>query len=142
MIHQSFYSVFTVIQIVIVAAVLGMIFTLPLPWDWQRCLGTALVIVGVAGIAAARYQLGKSFSFTPQARQLVTGGIYSKIRNPIYVFGTVAITGMIFVIHRPIGWLFLAVVVILQTVRAHREAHVLETAFGDDYREYRRKTWF
>jgi protein-S-isoprenylcysteine O-methyltransferase Ste14 len=33
-------------------------------------------------------------------------------------------------------------VFVMQIVRARREASVLETAFGDAYREYRRKTWF
>jgi protein-S-isoprenylcysteine O-methyltransferase Ste14 len=32
--------------------------------------------------------------------------------------------------------------VIGQVIRACREARVLETAFGDAYREYRSKTWF
>jgi protein-S-isoprenylcysteine O-methyltransferase Ste14 len=36
----------------------------------------------------------------------------------------------------------LLVLVIGQTVRGRREAQVLEAAFGDEYREYRRKTWF
>jgi protein-S-isoprenylcysteine O-methyltransferase Ste14 len=30
----------------------------------------------------------------------------------------------------------------MQALRAHREAQVLDAAFGDSYREYRRKTWF
>jgi protein-S-isoprenylcysteine O-methyltransferase Ste14 len=30
----------------------------------------------------------------------------------------------------------------MQTIRARREAQVLEAAFGDAYREYRRHTWF
>jgi len=30
----------------------------------------------------------------------------------------------------------------MQIGRAHREAAVLETKFGDDYREYRKRTWF
>jgi protein-S-isoprenylcysteine O-methyltransferase Ste14 len=30
----------------------------------------------------------------------------------------------------------------MQIWRARREAQVLEAAFGDAYREYRRKTWF
>jgi protein-S-isoprenylcysteine O-methyltransferase Ste14 len=90
----------------------------------------------------ARYQLGKSFSITAQARQLITSGIYSKIRNPIYVFGAVMITGVILVVQKPALWIVLFVVVIGQTMRARREARVLEAAFGDAYREYRRKTWF
>jgi protein-S-isoprenylcysteine O-methyltransferase Ste14 len=135
-------NVFTAVQVVAVTLVLWLVFTRPGPWDLPRCIGAALVVIGVAGIAAARYQLGKSFSLTPQARQLVTRGVYSKIRNPIYVFGAIAIAGLVLVLHRPILWLLLLAVVVMQTLRARREAQVLEGAFGDAYREYRRKTWF
>jgi protein-S-isoprenylcysteine O-methyltransferase Ste14 len=68
--------------------------------------------------------------------------LYSKIRNPIYVFGTVLIAGFFLVVQRSALWILLGVVIIGQMVRARREARVLEAAFGDDYREYRRKTWF
>jgi len=90
----------------------------------------------------ARYQLGRSFAVKAEARQLVTHGLYSKIRNPIYVFGTILIAGFVILIRRPMGWLFLLIVIVLQMIRAHREARVLEAAFGDSYRDYRRKTWF
>ncbi|MGA8438477.1 MAG: isoprenylcysteine carboxylmethyltransferase family protein [Candidatus Sulfotelmatobacter sp.] len=115
---------------------------MPGPWDWRRSLGTVLLIAGVAGIAVARYQLGRSFAIRAEAHQLVTHGVYSKVRNPIYVFGTVLIAGFVLLIHRPMLWLVVPAVIILQTVRAHREARVLEAAFGDAYREYCRKTWF
>jgi protein-S-isoprenylcysteine O-methyltransferase Ste14 len=72
----------------------------------------------------------------------VTNGVYSKIRNPIYVFGTVMLAGFVLVLHRPVLWFAVAAIVIMQIVRARREATVLEAAFGDAYREYRRKTWF
>lgn len=108
----------------------------------QRYIGTALVVVGLSFIGIARYQLGRSFSVKAEAHKLVTSGLYSKIRNPIYVFGLVIITGMILVLQRPEGWLVLVVAIVGQTIRARREARVLETAFGDEYREYRRKTWF
>jgi protein-S-isoprenylcysteine O-methyltransferase Ste14 len=136
------YLVFTVAQIAAVAFILWMVFSLPGPWDWQRDVGVALMIVGTAGIVTARYQLGKSFSLTPQAHQLVTRGIYSKIRNPIYVSGGVMLAGFVLVLHRPVLWLVLLALIIMQTLRARREAQVLEAAFGDAYREYRRKTWF
>ncbi len=135
-------NAFAIAQIVAVAALLWIVFTRPEPWDLQRYAGAALVVVGVAGIAAARYQLGKSFSLKPEARALITQGIYSKIRNPIYVFGVVMIAGVVLVLHRPMLWLLLPVIVAMQTLRARREAQVLEAAFGDCYRDYRRKTWF
>jgi len=134
--------IFTAVQIVAVAALLWIIFTRPGAWDLKRVVGTALIIAGIAGIATARYQLGKSFAVRAEAHQLVTHGVYSKIRNPIYVFGAVMIVGVVLVLHRPILWLLLAAIVIMQTLRARREAQVLEAAFGDAYREYRRKTWF
>ena len=134
--------VFTAVQIVAVATLLWIIFSRAGPWDLQRGAGTALIIGGIAGIATARYQLGTSFAIKPEAHQLVTHGVYSKIRNPIYVFGVVMITGVVLVLHRPMLWLVLVAVIIMQTLRARREAQVLEAAFGDAYREYRRKTWF
>jgi protein-S-isoprenylcysteine O-methyltransferase Ste14 len=136
------FWVFTAAQIVAVAILAWVLVTWKTPWDVQRGAGTVLAVVGVCGIAVARYQLGMSFSITPQAKQLVTHGLYSKIRNPIYVFGGVMFVGLILVLQNPVLWIVLAVVVTAQTVRARREARVLEAAFGDAYREYRKKTWF
>jgi protein-S-isoprenylcysteine O-methyltransferase Ste14 len=140
--NRSFYVFFTAFQIIATAFVIWFMISRPGPWGLQRSVGTALVFVGIAGIAASRYQLGRSFSLTPQAHQLVTHGVYSKIRNPIYVFGAIAVAGFALVLHRPLLWLVLLAVVILQTLRARREAQVLEAAFGDAYRDYRCKTWF
>jgi protein-S-isoprenylcysteine O-methyltransferase Ste14 len=125
-----------------VCAIFWFLATWRNPWTIQRYIGTALVGLGISFIAVARYQLGRSFSVRAEAHELVTTGLYSKIRNPIYVFGMVMLTGMILVLQRPEGWFVLVAAVVGQTIRAGREARVLEAAFGDSYREYRRKTWF
>jgi protein-S-isoprenylcysteine O-methyltransferase Ste14 len=132
----------TALQLVSVGVLVCGLFVWPSPWNAQRYIGTALVLAGLSGIAIARYQLDKSFSIKPEAHVLVTRGVYSKIRNPIYVFGTVMISGLVIVLQRPALWIFVGVLIVGQTIRARREARVLEAAFGDSYREYRRQTWF
>jgi protein-S-isoprenylcysteine O-methyltransferase Ste14 len=133
---------FTALQLVGACVFAWVLVTYPTPWNIERYIGTVLAIAGISFIVVARYQLGKSFSLKPEAHALVTNGLYSKIRNPIYVFGTLFVTGLILVVQRPVLWIFLVIVVIGQSIRARREARVLEAAFGDEYREYRRKTWF
>jgi hypothetical protein len=54
----------------------------------------------------------------------------------LYVFGAVMLTGLILVLQKPVLWIVLVVVVVVNAIRARREARVLETAFGGAYREY------
>jgi protein-S-isoprenylcysteine O-methyltransferase Ste14 len=107
-----------------------------------RYVGLAIAIIGFGFWTLARIQLGKSFSVRAKATELVTQGIYSKIRNPVYVFGTIFIAGVIIWLGRPIFLLALLVIIPMQIWRARKEAQVLEAKFGDDYRAYRAKTWF
>lgn len=108
----------------------------------MRGVGLALALVGLAGWITARIQLGKSFSIQAKAIALVTQGIYSKIRNPVYVFGTIFIAGVILAAGRPVFLLVLLVLIPMQIIRARKEAKVLEAKFGDAYRSYRARTWF
>jgi protein-S-isoprenylcysteine O-methyltransferase Ste14 len=112
------------------------------PWDAMRIAGLVLVAFGITLLTIARFELGNSFSVTPQARALVTRGIYSRVRNPIYIFGTIAIAGLILWFRQPVLLLLVAILVPMQIARARAEARVLEQKFGDEYRAYRRNTWF
>ena len=98
--------------------------------------------VGFSLWLTAHVQLGSSFAATAVARELVTHGLYSKIRNPIYLFGAIATIGLFLFLGRP--WLLLLFVVLIpvQVVRMHNEARVLEAKFGNEYRNYRKGTWF
>jgi protein-S-isoprenylcysteine O-methyltransferase Ste14 len=112
------------------------------PWPPMRIAGVCMMVVGATLWAVARIQLGKSFSISAKATALVKNGLYSRIRSPIYVFGSITIMGLSLFYLRPIFLLVFLIIGPLQIVRARKEAAVLEAAFGDDYREYRSKTWF
>ena len=136
------FRLLTVFQVAALGVMIWLLATYKSPWNMQRYIGTVLAAVGFSFIVVARVQLGKSFSIRPEAHELVTTGLYSRIRNPIYVFGAVMLTGVFLVLQRRELWIILLVLLAGQVIRARREARVLETAFGDAYREYRRKTWF
>jgi len=111
------------------------------PWTAMRVAGVALMVPAFVLWGIAHVQLGDSFSVRAEARQLVTRGIYSRFRNPIYLFGGIGVAGFILAIERPLYLLAFLVLVPLQIVRSRREARVLEEKFGDGYREYARHTW-
>ena len=98
--------VITALQLLAAGVLVWLLVIWTTPWNLQRYVGTVLVVVGISFIAVARYQLGKSFSVKPEAHHLVTTGLYSKIRNPIYVFGVVMIVGLTLVLQRPVLWIF------------------------------------
>ena len=90
----------------------------------------------------ARVQLGAALSLWPEARTLVTTGLYSRIRHPVYVFGTAASLASLLALQIwPVFAIGVALVP-LTLLRAHREGKVLEAAFGERYRLYRERTWF
>ncbi|HEV2182685.1 MAG TPA: isoprenylcysteine carboxylmethyltransferase family protein [Candidatus Acidoferrales bacterium] len=106
-------------------------------------IGMAIAVFGIALWAVARVQLGSSFAVTAQAKKLVTTGLYSRIRNPVYFFGGTGYLGLFIAVG---NWPALAIFFLLffsyQIPRVKKEQKVLEQAFGDEYRRYKASTWF
>ena len=105
-------------------------------------IGITLAAVGISLWALARIQLGSSFSVGAQARRLVTAGLYSKFRNPIYLFGGIGYLGLLIALG---NWIVLALFLVFnscQIPRIRKEEKVLEAAFGESYRRYKAMTWF
>jgi protein-S-isoprenylcysteine O-methyltransferase Ste14 len=114
----------------------------PGEWNTERWVGAIIAVPSMILLLTARFQLGRSFSVSPQARKLVTHGVYSKLSNPMYVFSALLVLGFLLTLQNPFLFVILAVLLPTQVVRAHQEGKVLEAKFGDEYREYRRRTWF
>lgn len=110
---------------------------LPLP-DPLRWLGLALFIIGLGLALGALIQLRGVENIS----HLVTTGLFAKIRHPMY-------TGFILWIA---GWALYygaAVSLVLGGIGIgnilywrQREEAELEAQFGEDFRRYRRQTWF
>lgn len=112
------------------------------PLPPYQAVSLAVLVPAFCLFAAARIQLGTSFSVAAKAKHLVTGGLYSRIRNPIYVFGGLVIAACFVYIGRPVLLLIFVVLIPVQIVRARKESQVLEETFGDEYRAYKARTWF
>jgi protein-S-isoprenylcysteine O-methyltransferase Ste14 len=103
-------------------------------------VGGLLAILSLILLVVARVQLGAAFSVLPQAKGLVTHGLYRWIPHPLYVFLDLALLGLVILLRAP--WLLVIWVVFVgvHVWASTRESKVLEQAFGDAYREYRRRT--
>jgi protein-S-isoprenylcysteine O-methyltransferase Ste14 len=131
----------TLAIILVIIALFGM-HAAHLPWTARRIAGIAIAAPAFLLFVAARIELGRAFSVQAKATTLITTGVYSRIRNPIYLFSALFILGMIIWMGRPWLLLILAVLIPLQVLRSRKEERVLTEKFGAAYLDYKRKTWF
>jgi protein-S-isoprenylcysteine O-methyltransferase Ste14 len=113
-------------------------------WQWnvRYFIGIGMAAVGFALWLTARIQIGQSFSIRARARRLVTTGLYSKFRHPIYLFGGVAYSGLFIAWGKLVPLLcFVLIYPIYQILRLRKEERVLEEAFGEEYRQHKARTW-
>ena len=91
------------------------------PLDSMRIVGLSIAIPSFVLFILARIQLGRSFSVEAKATSLVTTGLYSHIRNPIYFFGALMIAGIIVWTTKPVLFLVFVVLIPLQIYRSREE---------------------
>src|ERR1700722_6729629 len=112
------------------------------PLTPMRIAGLAIAAPCAVLLVVARMQLGGSFSIEAKATKLVTTGLYSRIRNPIYVFGGLLLAGLGLLAGKPLLLLAFLVLIPVQLVRSRREEQVLAEKFGAEYAEYKRRRCF
>src|SRR5215469_12243597 len=128
--------------VLVLCALLAAILYAHEPWTAMRMAAVILGLPSLVLLVVARIELGGAFSVRPKAQALVTHGLYSRIRNPIYLFGTLTIGAFFLYIRQPLGISLLAVIIPLQMYRARQEEKILEAKFGEEYRQYKARTWF
>lgn len=134
-------NVITLMSILVLVAWL-VLHASSVEWTGVRVVGAGIAAVGMVLLLVARFQLGDSFAVSAKAKKLVTTGLYSKIRNPIYVFSAMFLSGVAIAIGHWKLLLVLLVLIPLQTFRARKEEQVLAEAFGEEYVRYKAGTWF
>jgi protein-S-isoprenylcysteine O-methyltransferase Ste14 len=100
---------------------------------------TLLILGGIVFALYAVCQLGRSLSMMPEARRLVTNGLYSVIRHPLYLGEAVALVGVTLQYLSPWALALLALQCMFQLERMKNEELVLSRAFPD-YRDYVERT--
>lgn len=105
-------------------------------WD---SASTALILVGTIACILAVFDLGRSLSIMPEARKLVTGGLYARIRHPLYLAEEIGIVGIFLQFRSWEGLLILAVHFYFQIRRMDFEEGILVQAFPA-YAGYRQRT--
>lgn len=107
--------------------------------------GCTLIVIGNSLDVWGYATLLRSLSIVAEARELRLKGPYRIVRHPIYLGQFLAQAGFWLILIR-LQWIwiiFYAAFVAMQLYRSRVEEQVLESAFGDAYAAYKRRTfWF
>jgi protein-S-isoprenylcysteine O-methyltransferase Ste14 len=111
---------------------------------WLRWAGIGIAILGFALLQWAQMTLASSWSDTPRMMKeqtLITSGPYRSIRHPIYTAFLLILGSTLFISSNWLIGLCWGGMTILETVlRIGFEEALMVEYFGDQYREYMKKT--
>ena len=99
---------------------------------WFDGASTLLILGGNIVCVLALLSLGRSLSILPEARKLVTEGLYRRIRHPLYLAEEIAIIGL-FLQYR--SWTAAAIVIVHAALQLRRMAWE-EQVLGETFPEY------
>jgi protein-S-isoprenylcysteine O-methyltransferase Ste14 len=102
-------------------------------------VSTILVLVGDGFAVIILIQLRRSFSVMPEARELVTSGVYRFVRHPLYLAEEIAAIGSVMQFLSAWTVMLLAVHIAFQFRRMWNEEAILSEIFPH-YPTYKKKT--
>jgi protein-S-isoprenylcysteine O-methyltransferase Ste14 len=111
---------------------------LPSPWPY---LGALPILMGVLiATQGSRLfsQAGTNIIPFTESSTLVTSGVFSVSRNPMYTGMVLALAGTALIMNGLIGWLVvIAFTALIRGVFIHTEEMLMEQTFGQDYLAYK-----
>lgn len=111
---------------------------------WLRWAGVGVAILGFILLQWAQLTLGKSWSDAPRMMKeqiLITAGPYRYIRHPIYTAFLLILGSTLFIsANWLIGFSWLGMTILEVVSRIGFEENLMIEYFGDDYREYMKRT--
>jgi protein-S-isoprenylcysteine O-methyltransferase Ste14 len=115
----------------------------PILWNASTLVteyGVAITVIGAAVAAYAIVNLGRNFSVVPEARVLVTRGIYRVVRHPIYLAESLMILGALMGDAELAALIGTVVVIGLQIYRIRVEEQLLGRAFPASFAAFTQRT--
>lgn len=111
--------------------------------DWMRPVGFSLIGAGVVIWLISRFTLKDLHKTELETRELITSGIYSKVRHPGYIAVQIIYFGLAILIESLWGLVISAVVILpLHIIRGRLEEKAFQEEYGKRYDEYCESTWF
>lgn len=105
-------------------------------------IGTFITIFGLIIWWISKITLSDAWSSLPEANKIVKSGIYSKIRHPIYLGFTITTIGWFIIIPSIFTFSIILSVSITFYFKIKAEEEILTNKFKEEYKKYKKNTWF
>jgi protein-S-isoprenylcysteine O-methyltransferase Ste14 len=144
--HKNGWKIFEVVFGIPFLAALAMQRILPLSFPRGLAVfvlvlaGSLLIIAGIVLVVLARRAFARYGQPTDPGRptsKIVTTGVFSISRNPLYLGGASVLLGISLAFNLP--WVFISLlppIVSCQSILIAPEERYLDTRFGEAYRQY------
>lgn len=113
------------------------------PLMFHKTLGLFLSMFGTVVVFKAKCDMAYAFKIHPRPKGegfLVTSGLFSKSRNPIYLGGILMCIGWSVSMFSLVSFLLSLILIIVLSYKIRIEERYLENIFSEEYLAYKNKT--